>query len=131
MKMRRHTLSSTSSLRAIVLASVLASAFGACSLNPQPIPPGFDNEERAGGATGGDGGKASPALTADATSSFADADGASREAGGGLLSDAAPPGPTTDASSDAGPEVGADADVAPDGSIEDASFDGPGDALAD
>ncbi len=128
----RHTLLSTSRLRGIVLASVLASAFGACSLNPQPIPPGFDNEEGSGGTTGSDGGKAPPVMAADAASSLDNADGAlTGDAGGGPLKDATPPpGPSIDASSDAGPEVGADADVAPDGS-SDASFDGPGDALAD
>lgn len=133
MKVSRHTLlSSTARLRGIVLASVVASAFGACSLNPQPIPPGYSDDERAG-ATSGDASKSPPPWVADAASSFDDADGTGGGDAGGLRNDAGPPGPFvdagTDARTDAGPETDAGADAG-DGST-DAAFDGPVDALAD
>jgi hypothetical protein len=87
-----------------------AAAFGACSLNPQPIPPGFSDTDAAT--------TASPSLDAATKPNTGDS-GAGIEAGS--------PPPFDD--SDAGPSSDAGVDASSDAS--DASADAPIDAPSD
>ena len=90
---------------AILAIGSLATA-GACSLNPQPIPPGYDGDEAAGAAEAG----TPPASPKGDASTSAD------DAGAVIFADAAGVGDA------ANPPMGADGS-APDVSLPDASPD--------
>jgi hypothetical protein len=102
------------------LALGLAAAY-ACSLNPQPLPPG----DTPDGATN------APTVGSDASAFGGD------DSGGSLTADGPAAGGQPDATSDGGvasPPEGGDAGDAGDGSVDgptDAAEDAPGDAPTD
>lgn len=102
--------------RLALLVGVLVAAAQACSLNPQPIPPGAD--ERSGGEFSSD---ASASARADGGTSMPPAQGA--DSGNGENMDAAPPIPAVDGGVD-GLDAAADAPT-------DAPIDAPDDAPTD
>lgn len=122
--MRRLPLSLVS--KVALSAWLVASAIGGCSLNPQPIPPGFQDPENATSASDASTTTTTPNQSLDAGNGGARLDGGTDEGDG-----ARPPTPVLDASIDANLDAGLDSssDAATDAGPDDGSV--VADALAD
>jgi hypothetical protein len=94
--------------RRVFLALVAASAFAACDLNPQPLPPGSEPSDRASEGDDGGGSFTTPQQNADAGD----------DKGGGTA-DASPPAP-----GDGGDGGSGDGDGGDGGDASDASDSG-------
>ncbi|CAN5636822.1 hypothetical protein BH09MYX1_BH09MYX1_51800 [soil metagenome] len=110
--MKRRTL-------VVFVALTIASMAGvvACSLNPQPLPPGATASEDGGFVPGADAGTdaSHPSFDAGTQSDAARGDGAAEDSG-----------PTKDGGTDGGSDAANDGDV--DGDARDATDDGETDA---
>ena len=118
--------------------------FAACSLNPQPLPPGFTGDVPGGGddgslgngasGSGSSGGGFSSSGGGIFTSPGGDAGAPVKSGSDGGAIDAEAPADAEvklDASSDAGDGGGGDGGDAGDAGATDASLDGPADATTD